>query len=84
MSKDVEVIKPFCNCYLLDDLESIISISDHGKPFNPLKKPDPDITLPAEKREIGGLGIFLVKKTMDNVTYSREDETNILTLCKYF
>lgn len=62
----------------------IISISDHGKPFNPLKKPDPDITLPAEKREIGGLGIFLVKKTMDNVTYSREDETNILTLCKYF
>ena len=61
-----------------------ISISDKGKAFNPLKKPDPDITLSGEERAIGGLGIFLVKKNMDNVTYSRENESNILTFSKYF
>ena len=61
-----------------------ISISDKGKAFNPLMRPDPDITLSGEDRAIGGLGIFLVKKNMDNVTYSREDESNILTFTKYF
>ena len=55
---------------------------DKGVPFDPLKKPDPDITLSAEQREIGGLGIFITKKTMDSVEYSFENGENILTMTK--
>ena len=55
---------------------------DKGVPFDPLKKPDPDITLSAEEREIGGLGIFITKKTMDLVTYAYENGENILTMIK--
>ena len=58
------------------------AMSDRGVPFDPLKKPDPDITLSAEEREIGGLGIFITKKTMDSVTYSYEDGKNVLTMIK--
>ena len=57
-------------------------LSDDGTPFDPLKKPDPDITLSIEERQIGGLGIFIVKKTMDSVTYSYENGKNILTMIK--
>ncbi len=57
-------------------------VSDKGVPFDPLKKPDPDITLSAEEREIGGLGIFITKKTMDTVTYAYENGENILTMIK--
>ena len=57
-------------------------MSDKGTPFDPLKKPDPDITLSAEEREIGGLGIFITKKTMDTVTYAYENGENILTMIK--
>ena len=57
-------------------------MADSGVPFDPLKKPDPDITLSAEEREIGGLGIFITKKTMDSVSYSYEDGKNILTMIK--
>ena len=57
-------------------------MSDKGIPFDPLKKPDPDITLSAEEREIGGLGIFITKKTMDTVTYAYEKGENILTMIK--
>ena len=57
-------------------------MTDKGVPFDPLKKPDPDITLPAEEREIGGLGIFITKKTMDSVTYAYENGKNILTMIK--
>ena len=57
-------------------------ISDKGIPFDPLKKTDPDITLSAEEREIGGLGIFITKKTMDTVSYSYENGENILTMTK--
>ena len=59
-----------------------ICFSDHGKPFNPLKNADPDLSLPAEEREIGGLGIFLVKKTMDEVAYRYENGMNVLTIQK--
>ena len=55
---------------------------DKGIPFDPLKKPDPDITLSAEERDIGGLGIFITKKTMDLVTYAYENGENILTMVK--
>ena len=64
-----------------DGLVSITFI-DEGIPYDPLKKEDPDITLSAEEREIGGLGIFLVKKTMDAMEYKRTDGRNILTIRK--
>ena len=57
-------------------------MADQGVPFDPLKKPDPDITLSAEDRDIGGLGIFITKKTMDQVTYAYENGENILTMIK--
>ena len=57
-------------------------MSDKGVPFDPLKKPDPDITLSAEEREIGGLGIFIAKKTMDSLRYSYENGENVLTMIK--
>ena len=57
-------------------------MTDKGIPFDPLQKPDPDITLSAEEREIGGLGIFITKKTMDCLTYAYENGENILTMIK--
>lgn len=57
-------------------------VSDTGVPFNPLEKQDPDITQSAEEREIGGLGIFIVKKTMDSVDYARVEDENRLTMTK--
>ena len=57
-------------------------MTDKGIPFDPLKKADPDITQSAEEREIGGLGIFIVKKTMDSMTYAYENGENILTMIK--
>ena len=55
---------------------------DQGTPYNPLENKDPDITLDIEDREIGGLGIFLVKKTMDELSYEYVDGQNILTMKK--
>ena len=57
-------------------------MADKGVPFDPLQKPDPDITLSAEEREIGGLGIFITKKTMDSVEYAYENGENVLTMTK--
>ena len=66
-----------------DDSRTItFRMSDKGIPFDPLKKPDPDITLSAEEREIGGLGIFIAKKTMDTITYAYENGENVLTMTK--
>lgn len=59
-----------------------ITISDSGKPFNPLLKEDPDITLSADERKIGGLGIFMVKKTMDSVDYDYISGKNVLKMVK--
>ena len=67
-----------------DPLAVIITFMDGGVPYNPLEKPDPDVTLSAEERQIGGLGIYMVKKSMDNVTYKYEDGKNILTITKNF
>lgn len=55
---------------------------DGGKPFNPLERADPDLTLSAEERSIGGLGIFLTKKFMDSVEYDFADGLNILKIVK--
>ena len=57
-------------------------IKDNGTPFNPLERDEPDISLSADDREIGGLGIFITKKTMDTVNYSYENGQNILTMTK--
>ena len=66
----------------VESREITFRMTDKGTPFDPLKKPDPDITLSAEEREIGGLGIFITKKTMDSVTYAYENGENILTMIK--
>ena len=58
--------------------------SDCGTPFDPLAREDPDITLSAEERDAGGLGIYMVKQTMDEVSYRYEDGQNIFTIKKCF
>lgn len=60
--------------------EIILRFEDSGIPYNPLEKPDPDITLPPEQRPLGGLGIFMVKEMADNISYEYKDQNNILTL----
>ena len=59
-----------------------ITFIDHGVPYDPLAKDDPDITQSAEDRAVGGLGIFLVKKTMDDIRYEYVNGSNILTIVK--
>ena len=65
-----------------EPLKVIITFIDNGKPFDPTKKEDPDVTLSAEERNIGGLGIFMTKKMMDDVVYEYSEGRNILTLKK--
>ncbi len=59
-----------------------ITFIDNGRQFDPLAKEDPDITIPGKKRKKGGLGIFVVKKSMDDVHYDYSDGKNILTIKK--
>lgn len=65
-----------------DPAEVTITFIDHGVPFDPLAKEDPDINLPAKQRKVGGLGIFVVKNLMDDVFYEYRDGQNILTMKK--
>ena len=66
-----------------DDTNSvIITFVDRGTPYDPLEKEDPDVTLSAEDRKIGGLGIYMVKKSMDDITYEYKDGMNILAIKK--
>ena len=65
-----------------DPVAVIITFIDGGVPYDPLAAADPDITLSAEERAIGGLGIFMVKKTMDEITYRYENGSNILSIRK--
>ncbi len=65
-----------------DPLTLFITFKDSGTPYDPLAKDDPDVTLSAQERQIGGLGIFLVKKMMDDVIYRYENGQNILTIKK--
>lgn len=62
----------------------VITFKDGGIPYNPLEKKDPDITLSAEERQIGGLGVYMVKQSMDEVSYCFENGNNILTIQKQF
>ena len=65
-----------------DPLSVVITFIDHGVPYDPLKKEDPDVTLSAEERGIGGLGIYMVKKSMDGIAYEYKDGQNILEIRK--
>ncbi|MBR4549964.1 MAG: ATP-binding protein [Oscillospiraceae bacterium] len=59
-----------------------ISFADHGVPFDPLAREDPDIHLPANERGVGGLGVLMTKRIMDELRYEYRDGQNILTMKK--
>ena len=65
-----------------DEKSITLRFRDGGVPFNPLEKEEPDFTVPFEDRKIGGLGIFMVKSTMDGMSYEYRDGQNILTIIK--
>lgn len=68
---------------MLDDPLSVkITFIDNGKQYDPLAKPDPDITLAAKERKKGGLGIYMVKNSMDDMRYEYKEGKNILTIKK--
>ena len=62
----------------------VICFMDNGIPFDPLEKEEPDVSLPAEQRQIGGLGIYMVKKLSDELSYEYADGWNVLTLKKFY
>lgn len=66
-----------------DPLSVVITFIDNGVPYDPLAKADPDITLSAEERQIGGLGIYMVKKSMDDISYEYKNGQNILRIKKH-
>ena len=66
-----------------DPLSVVITFIDNGVPYDPLAKADPDTTLSAEERDIGGLGIYMVKKSMDDIAYEYKNGQNILKIKKY-
>ena len=65
-----------------DPMAVVITFIDKGVPYDPLTREDPDTTLSAEERDLGGLGIYMVKKSMDEVTYEYKDGQNILKIKK--
>ncbi len=76
-----QVDMPIVLCATTDEGGGIVfSLTDNGVPFDPTKAEAPDITLSAEQREIGGLGIFLVEQLMNRVAYERRGESNVLTM----
>ncbi|MBQ6975499.1 MAG: ATP-binding protein [Selenomonadaceae bacterium] len=77
------------NCTVIKEFEEnpqalIMTLIDSGIPYNPLEHEDPDTSLGVEEREIGGLGIFLVKKNVDEITYDYKDGKNVLRFKKLF
>ena len=67
---------------VIDPRGILIEFEDAGTPYNPLEREDPDVTLPSEERQIGGLGIYLVKKLMDEVRYEYRSGKNVLSIRK--
>ena len=65
-----------------DPMAVVITFIDKGVPYDPLAREDPDTTLSAEERDLGGIGIYMVKKSMDEVTYEYKDGQNILKIKK--
>lgn len=81
--QDAEVGDAVISLWFEDDPKTVaIEFRDSGMPFDPLAKADPDVTLSAAERQIGGLGIYMVKKSMDDMQYQRENGENILTIRK--
>lgn len=74
-SGDIEI-----DCQITPEKKLIMTITDWGVPFDPRTLPDPDIDLPLEEREKGGLGIWIVRNLTEELDYHRENEKNILTL----
>jgi len=70
--------------FAFSESDRVVSLTfiDCGIPYNPLEKEDPDVSLSIEEREVGGLGIFMVKKSMDEMDYHYQDGQNILTVRK--
>ena len=60
--------------------QAVITLTDRGKPFDPTAAMVPDVKIPAAERQVGGLGIFLVRKTMDDMAYEYRDGQNVLTI----
>ena len=69
---------------LEEPLSVVITFIDNGIPYDPLSKEDPDVSLSAEERQIGGLGIYMVKKSMDEIAYEYKEGQNILSIKKKF
>ena len=65
-----------------EPLTIVLSFIDGGTPYDPLAKPDPNLKIPVKERKKGGLGIFMVKKSMDDISYEYKDGKNILTIKK--
>ena len=69
-------------CLRPDESQFEIEVADDGRPFNPLEHPAPDLSLPLERRPVGGLGIHMIRKSMDRIDYRRTDGKNILVMAK--
>jgi len=65
-----------------DSRDLVIEVIDDGRPFDPTKYPEPDLSVPAEKRKIGGLGIHMIRQAMDSLQYKRVNGQNILQMRK--
>ncbi|MBQ7722725.1 MAG: ATP-binding protein [Selenomonadaceae bacterium] len=74
----------FCMEFEENPSAVLMTFIDGGRPYDPLKQTDPDTTLDIDEREIGGLGIFLVKKNVDEISYEYADGKNILRMKKFF
>src|SRR5262249_10240179 len=70
--------------FLIDESGLEFDLSDSASPYDPLSRPDPDLTLPLEERRAGGLGVYLVKQLADEVSYERRDGRNHLRFRKLF
>lgn len=80
---DGKVYVEYMSVESAEDRQLVFTVSDSGIPFDPTQKADADISLSAEEREIGGLGIHLVRQLMDEIRYEHVDDKNILTLIKH-
>ena len=70
--------------FRLNGTQLTLVVADQGRPYDPTQKEDPDIKLSAEDRPIGGLGIFLIKQIMDEVSYQRKGNQNLLKMVKHW
>ncbi|MBQ9566302.1 MAG: ATP-binding protein [Synergistaceae bacterium] len=68
--------------FSMEDGVAVMTFIDSGVPYDPLARADPDLTLSTQDRPIGGLGIYMVKKSMDSVAYERRDGRNVFTMRK--